>query len=112
MVVMTIDEIGDGATEISEEAGAEIAVAKDAPGHDGKIRHRIVPSPPLKLFTEVSGPVGAAQFPAIGGQIFQTLTNIGTASREQRKNGLLPIEIESRRIKIVDGQSLPCTTGS
>src|SRR6202035_2677505 len=109
MIVMTVDEICDGAAKIGEESCAEFAVADDSPTHDWKIQHRIVASTLAKLFAKITRPVGAAQLPAVGGEIFQAAAHVGFCGGEERQHALVPILIKRCGIEVIDRQSLPRT---
>src|SRR6202051_4108928 len=109
MIVVAVDKIGDGAAKIGEESRAEFAAADDSPTHYGKIHNRVVASALAKLFAKISCPVGTAQLPAVGGEIFQAAAHVGFCGGEERQHGLVPILIKRCGIEVIDRQSLPRT---
>ena len=71
VVVIGDDKVGYGAAEVGEEARAAIAVAYDSARDYGQPWDGIVAPALGELFGEALGPVGAAELPAVGGEIFE-----------------------------------------
>src|SRR5260370_35461735 len=111
MIVMAIDKMGDGAAKIGEESCAELTAADDSPTRYGKIQHRIVASAFAELFAKVASPVGAAQLPAVGGQIFQAAAHVRFCRGEERQHSLVPILTKLSRIEGIARQCLPRAAG-
>ena len=111
VVVVSVDEIGYGAAEIVEEAGAEVAAADYAAGDDGEIGDGIVAAAFDELFAEGGGPVGAAELPRVGGEVFEGGAEVGFGGGEEREDAGVPVEVEGGGVEVVDGEALPCVGG-
>ena len=107
MIVVAIDEIGNGAAKIGEESCAEFTATDDSPTHDGKIHNRIVASALAKFFAKIACPIGAAQLPAVGGKVLEAVAHVRFCGDKERKHSLVPILIQRRWIEVVDRNSLP-----
>src|SRR3546814_18712049 len=106
------DAIAHGFAKIRQKAIADLPAAYDLSGNNWQIGQHVIATTFQDLFPETFSPVNASLLPAVGLQVAECFSRLGTNTFQHRPDPGIPIAGEMGFDNVIKHKPLPVNTDS
>src|SRR3546814_3825753 len=103
------DAIAHGFAKIRQKAIADLPAAYDLSGNNWQIGQHVIATTFQELFPETFSPVNASLLPAVGLQVAECFSRLGTNTFQHSPDPGIPIAGEMGFAHVIKHQPLPVT---